>query len=202
MATFRTIADSIRFRPDPVKGSRFIATAAPIDSEEEAQQFIASIKAEMPDATHHCWSWLLNGLDQSRSSDDGEPGGSAGRPILAQIHGHQLTNIVVVVTRYFGGTKLGVGGLIRAYGGAAGMALDRAQIVEVRETTELTIQFDYADTKGVERNLTGLAVADTDYGELVTMTIHVPLEDLPEVKRLLANATSGRIEFLGEGERR
>ncbi|MBT3222948.1 MAG: YigZ family protein, partial [Proteobacteria bacterium] len=137
MATFRTITATIRFRPEPIKGSRFIATATPVASSDEAQRVIADITSEMPDATHHCWGWSLHDPERSRSSDDGEPGGSAGRPILAQIQGHKLTNIVVVVTRYFGGTKLGVGGLIRAYGGAAGMVLDRACVVEVEETTKL-----------------------------------------------------------------
>lgn len=126
------------------RGSRFIAYAYPVKSLDEIKQHIAHLKKEHPKAVHHCFAWRL-GLDnlQFRQSDDGEPSGSAGRPILGQIDSRQLTNVLVVVVRYFGGTLLGVPGLIQAYKSATAFALQTTPIVRKDVTAQLQLQFDY-----------------------------------------------------------
>jgi len=126
------------------RGSRFIALAYPVSSEDEIKEQIASLKKEYHDARHHCFAWRL-GADMSRYrfNDDGEPSGSAGRPILGQLQSRELTNILVVVIRYFGGTLLGVGGLINAYRTATATALGKAEIIEKKVEKEIRIQFSY-----------------------------------------------------------
>src|SRR5690606_37931491 len=115
-----------------IKKSRFIAVAAPVCSLEQAQDFLLS--QHDASATHQCWAWKING--QSRINDDGEPSGTAGRPILAVIEGQQLDNILVLVSRWYGGVKLGTGGLVRAYGGTAQLCLQQAIKIEQILTME------------------------------------------------------------------
>ena len=105
---------------DKIKGSRFIVTVSPISTENHFKDILSSLQKAHPNANHHCWAWRLAGDSRERSSDDGEPSGSAGEPILQRMRRAELIDSMIVVTRYFGGTKLGVGGLVRAYGGAAG----------------------------------------------------------------------------------
>jgi len=126
------------------RGSKFIALAFPIQSTTDFKQRLELVKKEHPKATHHCFAWRL-GLDGNnyRVSDDGEPSGSAGRPILGQIDSKQVTNILVVVVRYFGGTLLGVPGLINAYKSAASMALQVTPIVQKPVEVNYSLQFDY-----------------------------------------------------------
>ncbi len=112
------------------KGSRFLAFAFPVNSEEEIADRLAEVKSRHPKARHHCFAWRLGTHgDRYRSNDDGEPSGTAGKPILARIDQSALTNVLIVVVRYFGGTLLGTGGLIRAYGAAAADAIENARIV-------------------------------------------------------------------------
>lgn len=190
---YRTVRAPSRHAIDPIKGSRFIATVAPAPDEAAALARVREVRDEMADARHHCFAWRLDD-DHTRASDDGEPGGSAGRPILAQIVGHELHRTVVVVTRYFGGVKLGVGGLIRAYGGAAGKALDRAAIVTVDRTARLTLVHRYEDTSAVATALAaeGLEVAESDYGAEVRLVLEVPLARYDAVRGALLDATGGR----------
>ena len=126
------------------KGSRFIALAYPVENEEEIKTIVACLKDEYYDARHHCYAWRL-GADKSRfrMNDDGEPSSTAGKPILGQIQSCDLTNILIVVVRYFGGTKLGVSGLINAYREAAADALQHATIVEKTVDERLRIRFNY-----------------------------------------------------------
>ncbi|MDX5348774.1 MAG: YigZ family protein [Hymenobacteraceae bacterium] len=126
------------------KGSKFLAFAYPVRSEDEIKEQIAALKKEYYDARHHCYAYLL-GADKAayRANDDGEPNHSAGDPILGQIRSAGLTNVLVVVVRYFGGTKLGVGGLITAYKTAAADALAHAEVVQQYETDILKINFAY-----------------------------------------------------------
>lgn len=126
-------------------GSRFIALAYPVESEEEIKEIVASIRKEYHDARHHCYAYRL-GLDGSvfRSSDDGEPSGSAGRPILGQIDSAGLSDILVVVVRYFGGIKLGIPGLIRAYKTSTADALASAEVVEKVAGSWYRMEFDYS----------------------------------------------------------
>ena len=196
MGTIRTLAEPFRFQPPPVKGSRFIATVAPASTAEAAMAQVDAVRGAMPDARHHCWAWRL-GDGTHRSADDGEPGGSAGRPILAMIDGHDLVDVVVVVTRYFGGVKLGVGGLIRAYGGAAGQALDRAAIVEREVTVPLTLVHAYDDTQAVAAVLAaeGLTPRDTVWEAAVRVALDVPEDRREAVVRALTDRTAGRARF-------
>lgn len=158
---------------------------------------IEAVRAEWPDATHHCWAWRLRDGERTRSSDAGEPGGSAGRPILAQIEGHELHDVVVVVSRWFGGTKLGVGGLVRAYGGTAGMALDRAEILEVADTAAIRVEHGYGDTGAIDAVLASekLERSDAEWGERVGFTVRIPVEDLDRVLGALRDATGGRADL-------
>ena len=133
------LTERIRVEPEPTKGSRFIATAVPVADEDAAKAALAQLRAEMPDATHHCSAWRIAAPSLERANDDGEPGGSAGRPILSAIQGRNLVNVAVIVTRYFGGTKLGVGGLVRAYGAAAAAVLDAAGTEPYVPKVELSI---------------------------------------------------------------
>ena len=176
---------------EPVKGSRFVATLGPIDSEDEAQARLAAVQAEWPGASHHCWAWRLPD-GRSRSSDAGEPGGSAGRPILARIEGKEIEGAMVIVSRWFGGTKLGVGGLVRAYGGCAGKAIDAAEIIEIERTVSVSIEFDYPDTGAVQAVLAalGLDPAEARYGQRVR--IRVDAAQPETLLARLAEATAGR----------
>lgn len=178
---------------DPVKGSRFIAALAPCADADAALAHVAETRARWPDASHHCWAYRLAHGD-ARSSDDGEPGGSAGRPILAQIDGHEVVDVVVVVVRWFGGTKLGVGGLIRAYGGCAGQALDRADATPFVPMVERQVTFGHPHTGDVHHVLTtfGVEVIDTAYAEGVTLTVRLREADLTAVTEALRDRTAGR----------
>lgn len=126
------------------KGSRFIAFAYPVEEEEQIKSILAGLKDKYYDARHHCYAWRLGAAKTSfRANDDGEPSSTAGKPILGQIQSYDLTNILIVVIRYFGGTKLGVSGLINAYREAAADAIQNAVIVEKTVDEKLRIRFSY-----------------------------------------------------------
>lgn len=132
------------------KGSKFIALAIPVTSEEAIKSHLTALRKKYHDARHHCYAWRLGSdLDRYRVNDDGEPSGSAGKPIFGQIESRGLTQILVVVIRYFGGTLLGVGGLIQAYRTAASDALDRAKLVEKEVQARLRLRFSYAQMNEV-----------------------------------------------------
>lgn len=134
------------------KGSKFLAFAYPVESEEQVKEIQESLRKEYYDARHHCFAWVLGMDDQSwRANDDGEPAHSAGDPILGQIRSKELTNILVIVIRYFGGTKLGVGGLINAYKTATEAALKKASRIAIYETSLITMNFSYDMMSVVER---------------------------------------------------
>lgn len=192
---FRTIAEPLRHEIERIKGSRFIAGIAPVRTADEARVCVAGARSRFHDARHHCWAYRLgDDGDLFRSSDDGEPSSSAGRPILNQIEGHDLTDIVVVVTRYFGGTKLGVGGLARAYGTAAAEALERAKIRIVTVTRAFTIDYPYEYSGEVQRllSLEGISPLLAEYGAAVRVRIAVPVGRVDEFLVRLRDATSGR----------
>lgn len=132
------------YEGEKIKGSRFIATCVPVSSLSDVRNVISALQNEHPSANHHCWAVrFADGLE--RSSDDGEPGGSAGFPILQRLQRADLVDSLVVVTRYFGGTKLGVGGLIRAYGGTAGDAILAVQIQTMTLVDIVELEFAYSD---------------------------------------------------------
>ena len=140
------------------KGSKFLAFAFPVSSEDDVKKLQDELRKEYYDASHHCFAWIL-GMDEQkwRMNDDGEPAHSAGDPILGQIRSFNLTNVLVVVIRYFGGTKLGVGGLINAYKAATEDALSKGKIVAIYETKSLKMKFSYENMSVAER-----LVADFD----------------------------------------
>ncbi|MFH0756074.1 MAG: YigZ family protein [Bacteroidota bacterium] len=136
------------------KGSRFIAFAFPVNGEEEIKQRIDELKKEYHDARHHCFAWRLGAdMERYRVNDDGEPSGSAGKPIFGQIKARGLTQILVVVVRYFGGTLLGVGGLIRAYRSATSDALESAVVVERKVEDQIILKFQYPSLNRVMKTI-------------------------------------------------
>ena len=187
------------YEMDPVKGSRFFATLGPVQDEDEARAFVERVRKEYADATHNCWAWRVGRKgERFRSSDDGEPGGSAGRPILAQIEGHDVTNAAVVVTRYYGGTKLGVGGLMRAYGGCAGKALDRAELVPLVIRRRVTVRHPYDCSGAVQGLLAALSLEALQpvYEGDVRFELEIEEERLAELEAELRERTAARAVIL------
>ena len=134
------------------KGSKFLAYAYPVHTEDEVKEHVQKLKKDYFDARHHCYAYRIGGKgEQFRANDDGEPSGTAGRPILGQLLSHELTNILIVVVRYFGGIKLGTSGLIYAYKTAAADAIENSDIIERTIDEQLTITFDYAVMNDVMR---------------------------------------------------
>jgi len=131
-----------------VKGSKFIAAVIPVSDEEEAKAQLTAIRKKYHDATHNCYAWRIH-PENEKASDDGEPSGSAGKPILQVLKGSRLTNTLVVVTRYFGGTKLGIGGLVRAYGEAASMALAETKTVTLYPLIVLSCAVSFQESQSV-----------------------------------------------------
>jgi len=185
------------------KKSRFIATTCPVDSEEEALTFIESIKKKYWNATHNCSAYVIGKRHElQRCSDDGEPNGTAGRPMLDVLLGEDVHNIAVVVTRYFGGTLLGTGGLVRAYSGAVKIGLENSMIVEKHLGIRLQVQTDY---NGIGKIQYITAQADiltlnTEYTDIVTIELLVPVDEKERLRKKITEATSGRakLEILEE----
>ena len=131
-----------------VKGSKFIAAVIPVSDEEEAKAHLTAIRKKYHDATHNCYAWRIHSVSE-KASDDGEPSGSAGKPILQVLKGSRLTNTLVVVTRYFGGTKLGIGGLARAYSEAVSMALEKTKTVTLYPLIVLSCAVSFQESQSV-----------------------------------------------------
>ncbi|MEZ5804158.1 MAG: YigZ family protein [Rhizobiaceae bacterium] len=181
-----------------VKKSRFLATAGPVADEKAARDFIAT--QAIAGANHNCWAWRVG--QAYRFSDDGEPGGTAGKPILQAIDGQSLDNVAVVVTRWFGGVLLGTGGLVRVYGGTAASCLRAAKRVELVARRELAMRVGFSDLALVKARLAaaeGVAVqSETFLADGAEITVAVPEAAFDEVVARLADATSGRIKFLSD----
>lgn len=145
------------------KGSKFLSFAFPVSSEEEIKRNLERVKKQYYDARHYCYAWMM-GMDQQRwrANDDGEPVHSAGDPILGQIRSMELTNTLVIVVRYFGGTKLGVGGLINAYRTAAESALEAPTKIEIHEVLTVTLLFDYDSISVVEKLISDFEINVSD----------------------------------------
>lgn len=195
--SYRTVGARLRHEPAKIKGSRHIATVVPVQVEREIEEAIAEVRREFRAANHHAFAWRL-GADGARFrySDDGEPSGSAGQPILQQIDHHELTRVLVIVSRIFGGTRLGTGGLVRAYGGAARAALERAELVERVLTARVTLVHGYEDAGAVAAALHAEALTprESDYGERARLVLDVPVDRAAAVEALLRDATGGRAE--------
>ena len=177
------------------KKSRFIATLRPVKSEEEAAAFIAETKKKYWDARHNCSAYIIGKRGEiTRCSDDGEPSGTAGRPMLEVLTGSGVTNAAVVVTRYFGGTLLGTGGLVRAYTQAVKSGLDNSVIGTVTEGVELEVIADYNDAEKVKYLLSqkNIEPVKTEYSADVTLILQVPSDDADSIEKEITETTAGR----------
>jgi len=178
---------------ETIKKSRFIGHAALVTSQAESLEFYESVMD--PQATHNCWAWRIN--FQVRSSDDGEPSGTAGRPMLNVIERRQLENVMVVVTRYFGGIKLGVGGLVRAYSGTTAKCLDRAGIIELFPMSEYTIKagFEWASTvHGLMNQFSAEKLEESYDKDGLILKIRCREADYPKLSSGLRDASRGQVK--------
>lgn len=186
-----------------INRSRFICALAPAATEQEAQAFVARIRKEHPAATHNCFAYVI-GADAAvqKASDDGEPGGTAGVPMLQMLMRREVRYVAAVVTRYYGGVKLGAGGLIRAYGGAVGEALDELGTLTRQRYRLATVTVDHQRAGRLENDLraTGRTVRDVRYAESVTIEIGLADADVDAFRAWLADATAGEagLELGGE----
>lgn len=177
------------------KKSRFIATVEPIETEEAAAEFIERMKKKYWDARHNCFAYVLGeNHELKRYSDDGEPGGTAGKPILDVLLGEDIHNTAVVVTRYFGGTLLGTGGLVRAYQGAAKAGLEASLVITKKRGCLLEIATDYTGLGKIQYILgqRGLHIIDTQYTDNVKISVLVPLDEERAVINEITEGTNGQ----------
>ena len=204
MKNFKTIADGEIFSAAyEVNKSKFLAHVVHVDSEEAAREFVLMIRKKFFDATHNCSAWVLGERgDKQKSNDDGEPGGTAGNPILEAIKKNELTNCAVVVTRYFGGIKLGAGGLIRAYSHTAALGISAAEIVQMTAFKKISLTLEYNFLATVENFLRKekIRVTNTDYADVVTEEILLLPEAVEKFLAELNNLTAANFlyEELGE----
>lgn len=186
---------------ETIQRSRFIAAVAHAPTEEEAKIFIARIKDEFPDATHHCWAYVAGPPgDTARigMSDDGEPHGTAGKPILTVLLYSEIGEIVAVVTRYFGGTKLGTGGLVRAYAGGVKNALAGLAVTEKRDIVILNVIVDYSKVNIVKQMYESYQaeIIHEEYGTDVSFQVEIPKNDEQGLVKALTDLTGGDVVIL------
>ena len=200
---FKTIKENGRVEEE-IKKSRFICHVKQVETEEEARDFINSIKKEHYKATHNCSAFILGEKSEiKRTSDDGEPSGTAGIPMLGVLESHQLTNLCVVVTRYFGGIKLGAGGLIRAYAGSVALAVKEIGLVEIKEQVGLRLQLSYSQYQEYANFLKSenLMEFDTEFTDSVATTIFVNKEDQNRIEEGLIEFFNGKVQLSNQGIR-
>lgn len=177
-----------------IKKSRFICALARVTEEEQAREFIQQRRKAHHDARHNCSAFVLGDAGEiQKSSDDGEPAGTAGVPMLEVLRRNELTNVVAVVTRYFGGIKLGAGGLVRAYGGAVSEALAEVSLLVRQPVRVMSVEADYVLGGSLDNELrsAGYQVAGTSYDTSVTFHVNVPVEDVTRFDEWLAETTGG-----------
>jgi len=181
--SYQTIAKAVEDVTFREKGSKFISYAYPVTDEDEVKERLDALWARYPDATHICYAYRL-GLEGEnyRANDDGEPSGSAGLPIYNQIVSKEVTFVLVASVRYYGGTKLGVSGLIKAYKLSAQLALDEAKIVEKHLTKKVNFEFSYEDQGSVMRNVDrfNAEVIDTEFTDKCKLSVRIRMEILDE----------------------
>ena len=200
---FRTIKEDGQVQEE-IKKSRFICHAKRVYSEEEARDFITAIKKEHYKATHNCSAFIVGERSEiKRTSDDGEPSGTAGIPMLGVLENHNLTNVCVVVTRYFGGIKLGAGGLIRAYAGSVALAVKEIGIIEIKEQAGIQIHMTYAQYQEYgnflkENNLIEL---ETNFTDQVDTMIFIDKEKKDGIKADLIEFFNGKVTLTDKGLR-
>lgn len=185
-----------------VQRSRFIADTAAVRDEETAQAFLQEIKKKYYDARHHCYGWILEGGRRKKSGDDGEPSGTAGAPILTTLERQGITDGLIVVTRYFGGIKLGTGGLTRAYAHAAAQGLAASTLAELQTLRRVAVTVAYPLFSPLENWLqkNEIRVADKSYAENVTLTLYLSPDATETVKKAVADLTAGQACLKDQGE--
>jgi len=194
---YRTVASATE-ETIIIKKSKFISYIQPVDTEEEALEFIDTIRKKHWDATHNCFAYVIGEHDHiQKASDDGEPSGTAGKPILEVIKKEHLKNVAIVVTRYFGGIMLGAGGLIRAYGQSAAEGIHKAGIVLKVLHTEVIATVDYTWVGKLENELhnRGYQITGTEYTDKVTFTILAVSGEEQKLTTLLTDLTNGQAEL-------
>lgn len=198
MSSLSTLAATVTARQE-IKKSRFVAVAGPVPDEAAAREFIAAHSDRT--ANHNCWAWRIG--QAYRFSDDGEPSGTAGKPMLQAIDGQSLDRVAVVVTRWFGGVLLGSGGLIRAYGGTAAMCLREAEKMPLVDTVTATVRCGFGDLALLHARLEAFAGAQlrsqafTDAG--AELSVSVAKDEADSMARMVADLTSGRAAFKIDG---
>ena len=185
------------------KRSLFIGHAKPVKTEEEAAEFIKEKKKEFADATHNVFGYIIKNGICARYSDDGEPQGTAGMPVLDTIRKSGVSDACVVVTRYFGGILLGAGGLVRAYAHGAKIALEAAEIITYEQYTMLSVRCNYSDYQKIQPLFfkSGAIIDDTDFGESVTVMLAVKEEVVSGLTEKIREGTSGRAVTMVTGNR-
>ena len=200
---YRTISQDGQAQEE-IKKSRFICHAKRVYSEEEARDFIAAIKKEHYKATHNCSAFIVGEKNEiKRTSDDGEPSGTAGVPMLGVMENHQLTNVCFVVTRYFGGIKLGAGGLIRAYAGSVAFAIKEIGLIEIKEQAGLRLKMSYSQYQNFDNFLKAedLIEFDTEFTDLVATTIYIDKQEKEPLEQKLIEFFNGKIQIDDQGLR-
>ncbi|MFH1964331.1 MAG: YigZ family protein [Acidobacteriota bacterium] len=189
-----TLAGPARHETE-IKKSRFIANALRIETSEDAMEHIR--ETSLPDATHNCWAYKIG--EQYRFSDDGEPGGSAGRPILSAIENQELDQVMVVVTRYFGGRKLGVGGLVRAYGGTAAECLRLAAKLEIKPLCRVKVEIPFPDVSRVYNLLAEFNVrkaGESFFESGVILELELEKKPWNQFRQCLEDVTKGKMQVV------
>ena len=200
---YRTISQDGQAQEE-IKKSRFICHAKRVYSEEEARDFIAAIKKEHYKATHNCSAFIVGEKSEiKRTSDDGEPSGTAGIPMLGVMENHQVTNVCFVVTRYFGGIKLGAGGLIRAYAGSVALAIKEIGLIEIKEQAGLRLKMSYSQYQNFDNFLKAedLIEFDTEFTDLVATTIYIDKQEKEPLEQKLVEFFNGKIQIDDQGLR-
>ena len=182
-----------------IKASKFIGRVFPSQSVDEAILILENIRKKYYDATHHCYAYRI-GLDKEiifRYSDDGEPSGTAGKPIYDRLEGQNLTNLILIVTRYYGGTKLGTGGLTHAYSDTAQQVLEEAGILEKFITEQIPMILQFTDFSAAERMIvqSGGKIVASDFSDIVKLTVQIRLSLVEKLNNSLIDLTSGRIKI-------
>lgn len=181
-----------------IKKSRFIGRVYPIADEAEADALLAKVKKEHYKATHVCSAWVLNTVPaRQKASDDGEPSGTAGKPILEVINMREIKNVLVLVIRYFGGIKLGAGGLIRAYSSAAAEVLGKGPVIKKQFSDILTVEIDYTSYGGLMNVLAGAGyqTVSENFGEKVSLDFEIETAKTEAFLSLIRETTNGRFDY-------
>ncbi len=180
---------------EKIQKSRFIAQISPVSTWQEAKEFVAQINQDHKNATHNCWAYIVGNKGETcHSSDDGEPSGTAGKPMLNALNKHQLTNVAAVVTRYFGGVKLGVRGLIDAYGGVCDRAIDQSHTEDLlfKKQLSITTDYDFYNILKYRIQMEGLIILGTEYTDKVIVSVEIPEETLPDLDQILKEMKNNR----------